>query len=67
LRVGVGTTVTTTNDETAASHTWTSNDGAWDSGTLAPGANYAFTFSSSGTFEYHCNIHPSMKGSVIVS
>jgi plastocyanin len=65
--VGVGATVTTSNDETAVSHTWSSDSGAWDSGTLAPGANYMFTFNSPGTFTYHCNIHASMTGSVVVS
>jgi plastocyanin len=25
------------------------------------------TFSSAGTYAYHCTIHPSMKGSVTVS
>ena len=67
LAVAVGTVVTTTNAETSVSHTWTSDTGAWDSGTLAPGQSSTFTFSSAGTFKYHCSIHPTMTGSVVVS
>lgn len=36
------------------------------SDSLSTGQNYSFTFTKSGTFGYHCNIHPSMKGTVIV-
>lgn len=28
--------------------------------------NYMFTFNTTGTFDYHCALHPSMKGVVIV-
>jgi plastocyanin len=36
------------------------------SGTLANGAAYQFTFTQPGTFTYHCTIHPSMTGTIIV-
>lgn len=32
----------------------------------AAGGRYSFTFSKAGTFGYHCSIHPSMTGAVIV-
>jgi plastocyanin len=32
----------------------------------AAGGRYSFTFSKAGTFAYHCSIHPSMTGAVIV-
>jgi plastocyanin len=64
--VPVGTTVTVTNDD-STSHTWTSLDGVFDSGTLAPGASFQFTFDTPGTFAYHCNIHSSMTGSITVT
>jgi plastocyanin len=57
--------VTTTNAD-AATHTWTADDGSWDSGSLANGASSTHTFGSAGTFAYHCAIHPSMKGTVVV-
>jgi len=36
------------------------------SGTLSQGQSYSFTFVKVGAFGYHCHIHPSMKGTVIV-
>ena len=36
-------------------------------GTLPePGSTYAHTFTSPGTFGYHCDIHPEMEGTVVV-
>lgn len=66
LDVGVGTTVTATNRD-SASHTWTADDGSWSSGTLAKDASATHTFTQAGTFTYRCDIHPSMKGTVRVS
>ncbi|HUV18162.1 MAG TPA: cupredoxin domain-containing protein [Ilumatobacteraceae bacterium] len=59
--VGGRVVVTNTDD---ASHTLTAVDGSFDSGTLAPGDSYEFTVDESGTFEYRCEIHPSMTGSI---
>jgi len=47
-------------------HTVTSDDGRFDSEVLNPGESFMFTFPESGTFSYHCEIHPSMTGSVSV-
>jgi plastocyanin len=66
LKVKVGTTVTWKNT-TMVSHTSTSDSGVWDSGIIAPGGSFSFTFTTTGTFTYHCNIHPFMKASIIVS
>ncbi len=41
--------------------------GTFDSKPLARGASFSFTFTGAGTFAYHCQIHPSMKGQVIVA
>jgi plastocyanin len=38
----------------------------FSSPTLATGATYQFTFTHAGTYAYHCSIHPSMKGTIIV-
>ena len=48
-------------------HTATSDSGVWNSGTLNPGAMFAFTFNSPGTFTYHCDFHPAMRGTVVVA
>ena len=65
LTVTHGTTVRWTNLD-GAPHTSTSDDGIWDSGTLSTGQTYTFTFGPSGTYPYHCEIHPSMTATVTV-
>lgn len=64
--VPVGTTVIVTNDD-SANHTWTASDGSFDSGSLAPGDSFEFTFTEAGTFEYVCNFHPAMTGTITVT
>lgn len=49
------------------SHTTTSNDGVWDSHTLAPGDTFARRFRQRGTFPYHCSIHTRMRGTITVT
>jgi plastocyanin len=65
LTVSVGTTVTWTNKD-SVSHTVTSDDNLFDSGTLPTGATFDHTFDQKGTFEYHCSFHPYMTGKIIV-
>jgi plastocyanin len=65
VTIQVGDTVTWSNmDDTA--HTATADDASWDSGNLAPGATFPHTFTQAGTFTYHCEIHPTMTGTVVV-
>jgi plastocyanin len=66
VTIPVGTTVTWTNDEDSADHTTTSDDGVWNSATLKPGEQFSFTFDQPGTFNYFCNIHPSMTATIVV-
>lgn len=65
ISVTAGQTVTFTNKD-SVSHTVTADDNSFDSGTIAPGQSYTKQFDTTGTFSYHCSIHPSMKGSVEV-
>ena len=65
LTVPVNTTVKWTNKD-AVSHTATSNTGLFDSGVLGQGGWYSFQFTSTGSFDYHCAIHPGMTGTIIV-
>lgn len=65
LRVKAGTKVVWTNND-AAPHTATSDTGAFDSKTLAKGISFSSTFNTKGTFKYHCALHPSMTGTVVV-
>ena len=64
--VAVGTTVVVTNVDSAP-HTWTAVDGAFDSGSLGQGETFEFTFDTPGSFEYFCNFHPSMTGTITVT
>ena len=68
ITVKKGTTVTWTNND-STTHTVTETDSQTgpDSGDLSPGKSYSFTFNATGTFHYHCSIHPSMTGTVIVT
>ncbi len=65
ITIHAGQTVTWQNNGPSM-HTVTSNTGAFDSGALNPGATYSHTFSTTGTFAYHCAIHPMMMGTVTV-
>lgn len=68
LTIEVGDTVTWTNLD-SSSHTATSTSGpaSFDSGNLAEGASFSFTFDTAGTYEYFCEIHPNMVGSITVA
>ncbi|HEX6329880.1 MAG TPA: hypothetical protein VF129_01130 [Actinomycetota bacterium] len=43
-------------------HTVTADDRSFDSGLLAPGDRFARRFRRTGTFTYHCTVHPRMTG-----
>lgn len=73
ITVPRGTTVTWVNRD-SASHTIVSDaqgsgvQGAlFTSSSLGNGTNYSFKFDNPGTYSYFCSIHPSMKGTVIVT
>lgn len=62
----VGQKVTWTNDD-STNHTVTADDSAFDSSALAQGKSFSFTFDKAGTFKYHCSIHTSMTGTVVIT
>ncbi len=66
LNITAGTKVTWTNND-AVAHTVTADDASFDSGDIGPGASYSRTFSTAGTINYHCKIHPMMTAAVIVN
>ena len=61
LEIAVGTTVNWTNAGRAR-HTATADNGAFDSGDLAAGGRFSYTFATPGTYAYKCEIHPEMRG-----
>ena len=66
LTVAVGDTVTIRNDDSSA-HTWTSDSDLFDSGSLAKGDEFTFTFEEPGEYSFHCTPHPSMIGIITVT
>jgi plastocyanin len=65
LTVTVGDTVTWTNADSMP-HTASAEDGAFDSGNLDPGQAFSFTFTEPGTYEYRCDYHSDMQGTIVV-
>lgn len=70
LTVEVGTTVVWTNED-AVPHTVTAGSpgdeaDTFDSGNMAEGETFSYTFDEPGTFAYFCTIHPSMTATVVV-
>lgn len=67
LNIKTGTKVTWVNNDSAP-HTIVSDSGSLlDSQTLSTGQSFSFTFTEPGSINYHCGIHPSMKGKVVVT
>ncbi|HME18780.1 MAG TPA: cupredoxin domain-containing protein [Nitrososphaerales archaeon] len=64
--IGVNSTVFWNNQDSAP-HTATSDTaGAFDTGTIPPGASAEVTFTTPGTYTYHCTFHSWMQGTVFV-
>lgn len=66
VTVKAGTTVTWINrdDDT---HTVTSTVNAFRSPGLDTDETFSYTFTTPGTYEYYCSLHPLMTGKVIVT
>ncbi len=65
LKIKKGDTVTWTNAD-ERDHTVTADDGSFTSGRLDPNGSFEHRFVRAGTFTYHCDFHPTMKGTVTV-
>ena len=72
VTIEMGDTVEWTNSDTAA-HTVTGGlpadgpSGVFDSSLVLSGAQYAFTFEETGSYDYFCMVHPWMVGNVQVN
>jgi plastocyanin len=46
----------------AVKHTLTADDGSFATGAIGSGRRTSITVDGPGTFAYHCDIHPAMRG-----
>jgi plastocyanin len=65
VTVKAGTTVTWTNQDDEA-HTVTSTTKQFKSKPLDTGNNFSFTFTTPGSYQYFCSLHPFMTGTIVV-
>jgi len=65
LEVPAGTTITWVNQDEDV-HTVTSSQGLFTSPGLDSDQQFSYRFEKQGTYEYHCAVHPQMKGTVVV-
>ncbi|PIR44487.1 MAG: hypothetical protein COV10_04505 [Candidatus Vogelbacteria bacterium CG10_big_fil_rev_8_21_14_0_10_51_16] len=72
LEAKIGDTVTFVNNGSASlrvasnPHPVHSDHPEFDSGTLAPGSSWAFTFSKTGTYGFHNHLNPGAAGQITV-
>ena len=66
LNINAGDTVVWTNTDTT-DHTVTHDGPAFDSLMISSGASWSFTFTTAGTYNYSCMLHPTMTGTVTVT
>jgi len=65
LTVKVGDTITFKNDDSFA-HTFTADNGEFDSNNVDGGGSFQFTTDKAGTIAFHCKIHSNMHGTITV-
>ena len=72
LHTSKGAIVTWTNEDSALhtvvsrAHAAGSSFPEFDSEYIGPNDTFKYTFSTAGTFDYYCVLHPFMKGKVVV-
>ena len=65
LNIAPGTTVKFENKDTVA-HTATADNEVFDTNKLEPGESMEVYFEGAGTVTYHDDLHPDIKGSIVV-
>ncbi|HVX58160.1 MAG TPA: cupredoxin domain-containing protein [Candidatus Saccharimonadales bacterium] len=66
VTISKGGTVTWKNDDNI-SHTVDVDQGEGPhSSNIAPGQSFSYTFYKTGSYQYHCRIHSSMRGTIVV-
>ena len=65
VTISIGDKVIWTNFD-GAQHQVVSDTGVFDSGLMPQGQTFEYVFSAAGTYNYHCSVHPSMTGTIVV-
>ena len=65
ITVKAGTTVTWSNEDDVP-HTVASSSKVFKSKALDTADKFSFTFTTPGTYDYFCSVHPHMTGAVVV-
>jgi plastocyanin len=74
IKIKVGETITSINNDLSI-HTVTEGNpsinivpvNGFDSGLISPEETFSHTFDKVGAIKYHCTLHPTMLGKVIVA
>ncbi len=66
LTIKKGTTITWTNQD-IAKHTVTGDSGGPSSEFFGKGKSYSYTFTKAGSYPYHCEPHPYMTATIVVT
>jgi plastocyanin len=66
ITVKAGATVTVKNAD-MTTHTVLADDKSFDTGDIAGGSDATFVAPNAGTYEFHCNIHNYMRGTLNVT
>ena len=66
ITVKVGEKVTFKNEDSFA-HTFTADNGEFDSSNVDGGGEFAFVPEQAGTIAFHCKIHSNMHGTITVT
>jgi plastocyanin len=65
VKINVNNTVVWVNDDDVI-HAVAAKDGSFNFPSINPGQSVSFTFTRPGKYDYYCNLHPWMTGTVVV-
>lgn len=66
IDIAVGGSVMWINDDVTSHNVKFLEPSTFNSGVMKPAATWIQTFTSAGNYDYYCDFHNSMKGSVVV-
>jgi plastocyanin len=65
VKINVNNTVVWVNEDDVT-HAVVARDGSFNYPSINPGQSVSFTFTRPGRYDYYCNLHPWMTGTVVV-